>query len=254
MASSISKTSAKQYIVPLQISPESSIRLAYIDCHPPVGIHKKGTIVLLHGFPQTSYQFRHVIPPLAEAGYRIIAPDYRGAGASSKPPSQFSKSTIALDIKKLLEHLAITEPIHLVGHDIGGMIAFALASRYPELLSSVTWGECPLPGTSAYEADRTTHAVQQFHFIFHRVLDLPEALTAGRERIYLNHFFSKIAYNANAISSDDLDYYAGVYSQPGAMRCGFEIYRAFEDDAEENQRWLKENGKCRFRRWRYQER
>jgi pimeloyl-ACP methyl ester carboxylesterase len=245
MASSTSETGWKQCIVPLEISSQSSIRLAYIDCHPPPCIEQKGTIVLLHGFPQTSYQFRHVISPLADAGYRIIACDYRGAGTSSKPASGFTKSTMASDIKKLLEHLAISKPIHLVGHDIGGMIAYAFASRYPELLSSVIWGECPLPGTSAYEADRTTNAVQQFHFIFHSVLDLPEALVAGRERIYLNHFFSKIAYNSNAISSDDLDYYTGMYSQPGAMRCGFEIYRAFEEDAEENRRWLKENGKCK---------
>lgn len=245
MASSVSQNSWQKCVVPLEIASQSSIRIAYIDCHPPSNVEKKGTIVLLHGFPQTSYQYRHVVPPLAEAGYRIIAPDYRGAGSSSKEASGYTKSTIAGDIMKLLEYLAIPNPIHLVGLDIGGMIAFAFASRYPQLLSSVIWGECPLPGTSAYEADRTIHAVQQFHFIFHSVPDLPEALVAGRERIYLNHFFSKLVYNANAITSDDLTHYSEIFSQPGAMRCGFELYRAFEDDKEENQLWLKEHGKCR---------
>ena len=125
------------------------------------------------------------------------------------------------------------------------MIAYALASLYPERVASVIWGECPLPGTAVYRANRTTHAVQQFHFIFHSVLDLPEALVAGRERIYLNHFFSKFVYNTIAISSTDLDHYAEYYSQPRAMRCAFEVYRAFETDAEENQEWLRQHGKCK---------
>jgi len=232
----------KQLIATLNLSPSSTLRLAYID-NPPTSSYK-GVILLLHGFPQTSYQFRHVINPLSDAGYRIIAPDYRGAGKSSKPSSDFTKSTMASDMIKLLDYLKIKEPSHVVGHDIGGMIAYALASRYLDRVASVTWGECPLPETSVYEADRTTHAVQQFHFIFHSVLDLPEALVAGRERIYINHFFSKIAYNTAAISELDLDYYASTYEQPGAMRCAFEIYRAFEVDKEENRKWMEEKGKC----------
>lgn len=243
MASVDTQTRWKHCIAPIEISPTFSIRLAYIDCSPPSTVKKQGTIVLLHGFPQTSYQFRHVITPLADAGYRILAPDYRGAGASSKPDSGFTKSVMAEDIKKLIEYLSINEPIHLVGHDIGGMIAFAFASRYPDLVASVAWGECPLPGTSVYDVHKTELAVQQFHFIFHNVLDLPEALVAGRERIYLSHFFSKIVYNTAAISSADLDYYTEMYSQPGAMRCAFNVYRAFEQDAVENRQWLKENGK-----------
>ena len=150
---------------------------------------------------------------------------------------------MAEDILLLLDELGIAERVHVVGHDIGGMIAYALASRHPDRVASVVWGECPLPGTEIYRANKTTHAVQQFHFIFHSVLDLPEALVAGRERIYLNHFFSKLSYNAAAISSTHRDHYAESYSQPGAMRCAFGVYRAFETDAEENQQWLLRNGK-----------
>ena len=223
------------------LNTDTPIRIAYIDCPSPKS--EKGVIVLLHGFPQTSYQFHHVITPFAMAGYRVIAPDYRGAGASSKPASGFTKSIMAKDILLLLDNLQITERVHVVGHDIGGMIAYALASRYPSRVASVVWGECPLPGTTVYTVNKTTHAVQQFHFIFHSVLDLPEALVAGRERIYLNHFFSKLAYNTAAISPADLDHYTESYSQPGAMRCAFEVYRAFETDTEENKQWLDQNGK-----------
>ena len=152
---------------------------------------------------------------------------------------------MARDIVLLLDALGIVSPIHIVGHDIGGMIAYALASLYPERVASVVWGECPLPGTAVYQENRTGRAVQQFHFIFHSVLNLPEALVAGRERIYLNHFFSKLIYNTAAISSEVLDHYAECYSQPGAMRCAFELYRAFETDAEENQERLRQFGKCK---------
>ncbi|KAK5706310.1 hypothetical protein LTR97_001298 [Elasticomyces elasticus] len=217
------------------------LRIAYRE-FTPSGT-QRGTIVLLHGFPQTSYQYRHALPLLADKGYRCIAPDYRGAGGSSRSHNDFTKATMAADILKLLDYLQIEEPIHLVGHDIGGMIAFAFAHRYPKRVKTVCWGECPLPGTKTYYRDRTEHAVQQFHFIFHCIPDLPEALIRGNERIYLTHFFNKIAYNLNAFTEADIDHYVSAYSQPGAIRCGLDVYRAFEKDAEDNLASVERNGK-----------
>ena len=223
------------------------VRIAFHD-HPPLSsthASPKAPILLLHGFPQTSHQFRHVIPLLAEQGHRCIAPDYRGAGRSSKHHTDFRKTTMASDMVALLDKLDIAAPVHVNGHDIGGMVAFALASRHPERVRSVCWGECPLPGTDVYERDRTQHAVQQFHFIFHAVSDLPEALVAGKERIYVGHFLNKITYNLAAFSEADVDYYAAEYAAPGAMRCAFGLYRAFGKDAEENEGWVEARGGCR---------
>ncbi|KAI0521169.1 alpha/beta-hydrolase [Xylaria bambusicola] len=223
---------------------ESGLRIAYIESTPKwKPEYLKGVILLIHGFPQTSYQFRHVINPLAARGYRVLAPDYRGAGKSSKPQTGFTKSTMARDLVLLLDTLNIKEKVHVIGHDIGGMIAYTLAARYPAQVASLNWGECPLPGTTAYEEDRTTNAVQQFHFIFHCVPDLAVALVTGRERIYLSHFFEKLAYNVAAITDDDLDHYVRAYEQPGALRCAFEMYKAFEQDAQEHREWISENGK-----------
>ncbi|EFQ88710.1 hypothetical protein CFE70_001466 [Pyrenophora teres f. teres 0-1] len=204
----------------------------------------KGVILLIHGFPQTSYQFRHVITDLAKAGYRVVAPDYRGAGQSSKPLTGYHKTQMAEDLYILIKnHLEIQTKIHIVGHDIGGMIAFAYASRYPDDVASVVWGECPLPGTSFYENVKGSPAL--FHFVFHQVPDLPEFLIAGKEREYLKHFFDKLLYNSLAITPADLDHYALAYSQPGAIRAGLELYRAFEKDAEENRAWLARHGKVK---------
>jgi pimeloyl-ACP methyl ester carboxylesterase len=112
------------------------VTIHYIDC-PSVG-NEKGIILLIHGFPQTSYQFRYVITPLSEAGYRIIAPDYRGAGHSSHPRDGYEKSIMAADLHTLLvEHLKIKEPVHVVGHDIGGMVAHAYAAWFPKDTRSV---------------------------------------------------------------------------------------------------------------------
>jgi pimeloyl-ACP methyl ester carboxylesterase len=154
---------------------------------------------------------------------------------------------MAADLKSLLDHLSIDGQVHVIGHDIGGMIAWAFAARYPERTASLVWGECPLPGTQVMHEDRTTHSVQQFHFIFHSVPDLPEALVAGREEVYLNHFFTKIGYKLNAITKDDLDHYVHMYRQPGAMRAAFNAYRTFPQDGEENQGWIAEQGKCKVR-------
>lgn len=153
---------------------------------------------------------------------------------------------MASDIVALLDHLDIKEPVHIAGHDIGGMVAYALASRHPGRVKSLNWGECPLPGTAVYYRDRMDNAIQQFHFIFHCVPGLPEQLVSGERqvRIYLEHFFHKIIFNRDAITAEDIDYYVREYCRDDAMRCGFEVYRAFLLDAKENEQWWRENGKC----------
>lgn len=236
--------SHQHLIADVSLARGKELRLAYLDYAPSTDDEVSGTILLIHGFPQSSYQYRHVLPMLAKRGYRCIAPDYRGAGASSKPMTDYRKSSMAADIIALLDHLGMKNPVHVIGHDIGGMIAFAMASRWPERVRSVCWGECPLPGTQEYYQDRTEHAVQQFHFIFHSVPDLPEALIAGKERVYITHFFSKLTHNLEAFGEADVDHYTRLYSEPGAMRCALNVYRAFEEDTKQNIEWTKQHGKC----------
>ena len=201
---------------------------------------------MIHGFPQTWYQFRHVITPLADAGYGVIVPDYRGAGGSGKPWEGYTKDIMSRDLHTLITKvLGIKDKIHVVGHDIGGMIAHAYAFQYPDETASVAWGECPLLGSDMYYERK--HSMGGWHYTFHNVPDLPELLVAGRERIYLKHFYDRLSQNPEAISNDDLGVYAQAYSQPGGLRCGFNCYRAFEEDAAMNNAWLKEKGKCKVR-------
>jgi pimeloyl-ACP methyl ester carboxylesterase len=200
------------------------------------------TIVLLHGFPQTWWEWRHIVPPLVEAGFRVIAPDYRGAGHSWRPVSGYDKRTMARDIHKLLHHqFGIAEPVVMVGHDIGLMIAYAYAQTYRNGVSHLVAMEAPLPGTALFDRLRSDPRI--WHFAFHGARDVAEMLVAGRERAYLQYFFNLLSFDPFAISDDDSEIYVSAYSAPGAMRAGFEVYRAFDRDIEDNRETLKQNGR-----------
>ena len=206
------------------------------------------TIVLLHGYPQTWWEWRHVIPALTEAGWRVVAPDYRGAGTSSKPPTGYDKRTMAADIYRLLrEHLGISGPVTMVGHDIGMMVAYAFASSFPNSVERLVLMEAPLPGTTVYDRMVSSSRLKDmrlWHFFFHNAPNnLAEALTAGRERAHLQYFYEYLAFNQSAIGPSDVDRYVASFETAGAMRAGFELYRAFDRDAEDNRAALAQAGK-----------
>jgi pimeloyl-ACP methyl ester carboxylesterase len=200
------------------------------------------TIVLLHGFPQTWWQWHRIIPALVAGGLKVVAPDYRGAGQSWRPAAGYDKVTVAGDIRQLLrEHLSIEGPVVLVGHDIGLMVAYAYAQAYRDEVSHLAVVDAPLPGTDVF--DRLRNDPRVWHFAFHGARDVAEMLVAGRERQYLQVFFNARCFDPSAIGEADLDVYVSAYSAPGAMRAGFELYRAFDRDAEDNRAALARNGK-----------
>jgi pimeloyl-ACP methyl ester carboxylesterase len=200
------------------------------------------TIVLVHGFPQTWWEWRHVIPLLVQAGFHVIALDYRGAGASSRPPGGYDKRSMANDIHVLLhEHLQVQHAVIVVGHDIGSMVAFAYAEMFREEVSHLVVMDAPLPGTSIFDRLRSDPRV--WHFAFHGARDIPEMLVVGRERPYLQAFFNARIFNPSGVRESDLDIYTSAYSAPGAMRAGFETYRSFDQDARDNRDAVERNGK-----------
>lgn len=195
------------------------------------------TVLLLHGWPQTWYMWRHVIPGLA-ARYRVIAPDLRGLGDSTRPLDGYDKKTIANDIWLLLsEHLDL-ERIFLVGHDWGGPVAFALAAAHRDAVRRLALLDVPIPGDGT-----DVLAAGRWHHAFHWIPDVPEALTAGRERIYLEYFYQNWGARPGVLSEADIAEYVRTYSQPGAMRAGFNLYRAYPQDVADNEASLAEGGK-----------
>jgi len=193
-------------------------------------------VVLLHGFAETWYMWRHVMPELAKR-YTVIVPDLRGAGDSDKPASGYDKRTLAEDIHQLVTQLG-HQRIFLVGHDIGLMVAYAYAAAHPAEVRRLVLLDAPIPGTRVFEEIERSPMV--WHFAFHNVRDLPEALVAGRERIYLTEgFYRALSYNPAAFTEADVDEYVRCYSAPGGMRGGFEYFRAFKEDARQNKEYFK---------------
>jgi pimeloyl-ACP methyl ester carboxylesterase len=216
---------------------EPGLRLHYVAAG-----EGERTIVLLHGFPQTWWEWHKVIPGLVAGGLRVVAPDYRGAGHSFRPAGGYDKVTMAGDIRRLLrEHLGIEEPVGMCGHDIGLMVAYAYAQAYRDGVSDLVIVDAPLPGTEVFDRLRTDPRV--WHFAFHGARDVAEMLVAGRERPYLQAFFGARVFDPSAISDEDLGVYVSAYSAPGAMRAGFELYRAFDRDAEDNRAALARMGR-----------
>jgi pimeloyl-ACP methyl ester carboxylesterase len=149
---------------------------------------------------------------------------------------------MAEDIYRLLrQHLGIQGPIALLGHDIGLMVAYAYAQAYRDDVSELVVMDAPLPGTAVFDRLRADPRV--WHFAFHGARDVPEMLVAGRERKYLQAFYNARCFDPSTISEADLDIYASAYAAPGAMRAGFELYRAFDQDAEDNRDALRRNDK-----------
>lgn len=228
--------------------PGSLFKHGMADIEPGLRLHFVNAgdgarnIVLLHGFPQTWWEWHQVIPPLVEAGFRVIAPDYRGAGHSSRPAGGYDKRTMAQDIHRLLrKHLQIVGRVAVVGHDIGLMVAYAYAQAYRDEVSHLVVMDAPIPGTAVFDRLRSDPRV--WHFAFHGTRDVPEMLVAGRERQYLQAFFNARVFDPSAITDSDLDLYTSAYAAPGAMRAGFELYRAFDQDAADNRSALASNGK-----------
>ena len=188
-------------------------------------------VVLLHGWPETWYAWHKVMPALAK-NYTVIAPDLRGLGDSSKPTTGYDGKTLAEDIHQLVTQLGF-KTIFLVGHDIGSFVVYPYAAAHPTEVKRLAVMELTIPGF--VPAGR----MPLWWVIFHQTPDVPEALTQGKEMEYLSWHYQNLAYNRAAITQEAINEYVSRYSAPGGMHAGFEHYRAFPQDAIQNQNYSK---------------
>jgi pimeloyl-ACP methyl ester carboxylesterase len=184
--------------------------------------------VLLHGWAQTWYEWRQVMPALAER-YTVIAPDMRGLGDSAKPLDGYDARSVAGDIAELVKQLGYSE-IFLTGHDLGGWVAYAYAAAHRDEVRRLAVMEIIPPDDPILQFTTLTPGGSLWHFNFHFLRDLPEALITGRERLYLSWFYRNGAYNPEAIDEAAIDEYVRHYAAEGGLRAGFEYYRALFTD------------------------
>lgn len=199
----------------------------------------KQTVLLLHGWPQTSWAWRRVIPLLSQH-FDVIAPDLPGFGDSSKPESGFDKKTIAGKLRELVEGLGIKN-VAIVGHDVGGHVAYAYAAQWPESVSHFVFIESSLPSFGQEEAMDVSRG-GSWHFGFNMAGDISESLVEGREYLFVNHFLRRETvgvFDPESISDSDVNLYARALARPGALRCSFSYYRTLPQDRQDNANWGK---------------
>jgi pimeloyl-ACP methyl ester carboxylesterase len=191
-------------------------------------------VVLLHGFPQSWYEWRHIMPALAK-NYTVVAPDLRGFGDSSKPVTGYDGKTTAEDIYQLTSQLGFNQQILLVAHDVGAQTAYSYAAAHPNNVSKLVIMDFPFPGFLPPEFGENG----PWWFAFQQTPNLPESLVEGKEREYISWFFKGLAYNPSAITEEDIDIFANHFSSPGTAHGAFEHFRAFPVDAEQNKESAK---------------
>ncbi|CAN7776591.1 alpha/beta hydrolase [Variovorax sp. LjRoot175] len=185
-------------------------------------------VLLIHGFGDTGDMWAPLAAVLSR-NHTVVVPDLRGMGLSSIPIEGYDKRTQAADMRSVLERLKIDRS-DVVGHDIGTMVAYAYAARYPDRTTSLVVMDAPVPGIPPW--DQMVRSPQLWHFSFGG----PDALrlVKGRERIYLDRFWNEFAGDPSKVDEATRRHYARIYARPGAMRAAFAQFLAIPKDAEDN--------------------
>ncbi|UVK51810.1 alpha/beta hydrolase [Mesorhizobium sp. AR02] len=194
-------------------------------------------VVLLHGFGDTGDMWAPAAIKLMK-DHTVIVPDLRGMGLSAHPDSGYTKKNQAVDIAGVMDALKI-DKADLVTHDIGNMVGYALAAQYPKRITKWVVIDAPLPGIGDWDKIKQSPLLWHFNF---RGPDM-ERLVAGRERIYLDRFYNELSADPKKIDEATRVHYAKLYARPHAMHDAFEQFKAFDQDAIDNQSMLSAGGK-----------
>ena len=191
-------------------------------------------LLLVHGWPQTWYAWRLVMPGLARH-FTVIAPDQRGCGLSGKPQDGYDTGTLAGDLAALMDALGHRR-FAVAGHDTGMWIGYALAADHPSRVERLAVAETPLPGVSPspplFASAHLNNAL--WHFAFNRLTDVNDQLVTGREDIYFGWQFAAKA--ARPLPDYAVRHYIDTLaSSPDALHASFAIYRALNATIAQNQ-------------------
>ena len=147
---------------------------------------KGPAILLIHGFPQDWFEYQAIMPRLAKR-FTVIAVDLRGVGGSQATPGGYDTANMAEDVGQLVTALKL-QGVYIVGHDLGGMVAYALVRRDPHTLRGAMILDAPIPGIAGWDESMSGPGV--WHVGFMQVPGLAEKLVAGRQADYFGYFFN----------------------------------------------------------------
>jgi pimeloyl-ACP methyl ester carboxylesterase len=209
--------------------------VAGLQMHYVIGGQGPKTLLFFHGFPQSWYEYRAIMPEFL-SDHTVIAIDLPGLGDTTGEIASFEKFELAAYVHGLLAHLERTDELRLVAHDFGSSLAFAFATRYRDQVAGLFFMDFPVVGGSL---TFDTLKPLSFHFSFFQQKPLAEALVEGRERQFLQYFFDVLSPNPGAVPSAEVDEYVRVYSRPGVWRNGMEWYRAWPNDEAANRKAIE---------------
>jgi pimeloyl-ACP methyl ester carboxylesterase len=225
---------------PVQLSDRFShqtIKANGVNLHYVIG--GQGTPILLwHGFLETWYCWRKIMPKLAEQ-YTVIAPDMRGYGDSDKPSSGYDARSLSEDFHQLIGQLGF-EKVHLVAHDMGAPPALIYANDYPDEVLSLSYLEEPVLLNSHLEQlFKFSSAIAQngglWWWTFFLAPDLPETLIAGHEREFLTYFYKTYCFNSSSIEPEAIDEYLRTFATPDGIRGALGVYRAISESIQQTE-------------------
>ncbi len=198
--------------------------LHYVAAGPADG----DLVVLLHGFPEFWYSWREQVPALADAGYRVVAPDLRGYNRSEKPDGVAAYDIDALvgDVVGLIAAFD-RESAHVVGHDWGGVIAWQVGIDRPDVVERLVVLNAPHP--SAYERELRSSLSQvrkSWYAFFFQIPRLPEWAFRRNDFAQLERVFREGPNRRDAFTDDDVERYKRAFARPGAMKAAIDYYRA----------------------------
>lgn len=185
-------------------------------------------ILLLHGFPEFWYSWRHQIDPLAAAGFRVVAPDMRGYNLSAKPGDidEYRIDCLTSDIAALINRVSPSGKVVLVGHDWGGLVAWYTAMAHPDLLDRLVIFNCPHPlgfSRALHRLSQKRRAWYQFAF---QIPLLPELLLSFNDCAMIRRTLRRLIHRREALTRSEVEKYVEAMKQPGALRGMINYYRA----------------------------
>ncbi|GAA4634052.1 alpha/beta hydrolase [Actinoallomurus vinaceus] len=187
-------------------------------------------LVLLHGWPQTGHCWRHLVGPLGEA-YTVLVPDLRGYGRSDLPTDGHDKRTRAEDLHRLIHDLGY-DSATVIGHDRGARVAHRWALDHPGDIERLVVMDI-IPTREMWRRMDADLARRTWHWLFHLQPDLPELLAGANPEAYVRYLIDSWAHVP--LPEEDIAEYVRAFSRPGALRAGFDDYRAFREDEEHDE-------------------